>query len=465
MPITDPPPPPASSPEADGASEETPFEPRQRGFLRAFGPGLLFAGAAVGVSHLVQSTRAGATFGVAMISVVLIANLVKFPAFRFGPHYAAATGRPILSGYRRQGVWTLVAFSLLTLATMFTVAAAVTVVTAGVAISVLGLGPAIESTVGAAKGPASVSAVLLVFAAVLLAVGGYPWLDRFMKLVMPVLVVATLVATVVAIGRIDWSTASLLPTAPLATAAGIAFTAAVVGWMPSAIDISVWSSLWTLARARQRGARPRLGGVLLDFDVGYVATTLLAIAFVLLGTGVMFGRGIAFEDSAGGFAAQVVEMYTDTLGTWSGPVIGLAALLVMLSTTVTVMDGFPRVVAALVAQFRRGVAAGSSEESAEHERGGAEGDRRVYRLAFACVALGTLAILFFGMSSFKALVDLATTLSFLTAPVLSWFNHRAVFGSEVPVAARPGRGMWWWSAVAITLQGAFAAWYLSVVFG
>jgi Mn2+/Fe2+ NRAMP family transporter len=460
MPITDPPPPPAPSPEADGASEETPFEPRQRGFLRAFGPGLLFAGAAVGVSHLVQSTRAGATFGVAMISVVLIANLVKFPAFRFGPHYAAATGRPILSGYRRQGVWTLLAFSLLTLATMFTVAAAVTVVTAGVAISVLGLGPAIESTVGAARGPASVSAVLLVFAAVLLAVGGYPWLDRFMKLVMPVLVLATLVATVVAIGRIDWSTASLLPTAPLATAAGIAFTAAVVGWMPSAIDISVWSSLWTLARARQRGVRPRLGGVLLDFDVGYVATTLLAIAFVLLGTGVMFGRGIAFEDSAGGFAAQVVEMYTDTLGPWSGPVIGLAALLVMLSTTVAVMDGFPRVVAALVAQFRVG-----AREEDRPGSGGGEGDRRAYRLAFLGLAAGTLAILFFGMSSFKALVDLATTLSFLTAPVLSWFNHRAVFGPEVPRGARPGRGMWWWSAVAIALQGAFAAWYLSVVFG
>jgi len=447
---------PASTSEEAG--DETAGPPR-RGFLRAFGPGLLFAGAAVGVSHLVQATRAGATFGVAMISVVLIANLVKYPAFRFGPHYAAATGRPILSGYRRQGVWTLVAFSLLTLATMFTVAAAVTVVTAGVAISVLGLGSELEASVGAANGPAAVSAGLLVFAAVLLAVGGYPWLDRFMKLVMPVLVVATLVATVVAIGRIDWSTASPLPTAPLATAAGIAFTAAVVGWMPSAIDISVWSSLWTLARGRQRGVRPRLGGVLLDFDVGYVATTLLAVAFVLLGTGVMFGRGIAFEDSAGGFAAQVVEMYTDTLGTWSGPVIGVAALLVMLSTTVAVMDGFPRVVAALVAQFRIG------EKGDRDDRGGVEGDRSVYRLAFLALAAGTLAILLFGMSSFKALVDLATTLSFLTAPVLSWFNHRAVFGSEVPVAARPGRGMWWWSAVAITLQGAFAVWYLSVVFG
>ncbi|MFM1890851.1 MAG: hypothetical protein RLZZ565_1608, partial [Planctomycetota bacterium] len=67
-------------------------EPRRRSFRQAFGPGLLFAGAAIGVSHLVQSTRAGAAFGIGMVGVVLLANLVKFPAFRFGPHFSAATG-------------------------------------------------------------------------------------------------------------------------------------------------------------------------------------------------------------------------------------------------------------------------------------------------------------------------------------------------------------------------------------
>ena len=32
-------------------------------WTKKLGPGLLFAGAAIGVSHLVQSTRAGADFG------------------------------------------------------------------------------------------------------------------------------------------------------------------------------------------------------------------------------------------------------------------------------------------------------------------------------------------------------------------------------------------------------------------
>jgi hypothetical protein len=61
-----------------------------------------------------------------------------------------------------------------------------------------------------------------------------------------------------------------------------------------------------------------------------------------------------------------------------------------------------------------------------------EGDRGVYRTAFVVLCSGALAILVWGMSSFTALVDLATTLPFLTTPVLSYFNHRAIHAPEVP---------------------------------
>lgn len=444
------------APSADARDASSPPRP---GLLAAFGPGLLFAGAAVGVSHLVQSTRAGAAFGLSMLLVVLLANLVKFPAFRFGPLYAAATGRSLVEGYRRQGWAVLAAFSLLTLATMFTITAVVTVVTAGVAIAVLGLEGVVDRTVGAANGPAAVSAVLLLLAAGLLAVGGYRWLDRFIKLVMPLLTVATLAATLLAIGRIDWSTARVLPDATILEPAAILFTAALIGWMPSAIDISVWSSLWTLARARERGQAPDLRGALRDFDAGYLATTLLALAFVLLGTALMFGQGLTFEDNAARFASQVVELYTGTLGGWSRPIIGGAALLVMLSTTVTVVDAFPRVVAAVISQFRPAAASGPADAPP------AEGDRRVYRFAFAGLCGGAMAILVFAMGSFKTLVDLATTLSFLTAPVLSWFNHRCVTSADLPASLRPGRAMRIWSWMAILLQAAFAAAFLFIRFG
>lgn len=435
---------------------------QQRSFWAAFGPGLLFAGAAVGVSHLVQSTRAGANFGLSMLIVVILANIVKFPGFRFGPQYAAATGHSLIDGYRRQGRWTLVFFSLLTAGTMFTVIAVVTLVASGVGIAVFGLDPLIEATVGASAGPAAVSVLLMVLSALLLAGGGYVWLDRFIKVVMPVLTICTLAAMVMAMGRIEWSWGAFIPNEAVLEFAGIAFCVALIGWMPAPVDLSVWSSLWAVARAKHRAIKPVPRDVLMDFDIGYWATMVLALAFVVLGTGMMYGQGLTFENNPAKFAAQIVDMYTSTLGGWSGPVIGAAAFLVMLSTTVTVIDGFPRVLAALVVQVRLAFAPAAAPMDATIPL---EGDRHIYRISFAVLCAGALAILFWGMSSFTALVDLATTLSFLTAPMLAFFNHRAVHSPEVPPDQQPGAAMTAYSWVSIVLQAAFALYFLWFKFG
>ena len=50
-------------------------------FFKTLGPGILFATTAIGVSHLVQSTRAGAEYGFALIGFVLMANILKYPFF------------------------------------------------------------------------------------------------------------------------------------------------------------------------------------------------------------------------------------------------------------------------------------------------------------------------------------------------------------------------------------------------
>jgi len=211
----------------------------KRDLWRAIGPGVLFTGAAVGVSHLVQSTRAGASYGLALWSLVLVANLIKYPAFRFGPQYASATGTSLLEGYRRLGKWALVLYALLTLATMFTVLAAVTVVTAGLAIAIFGLPPA----------PLITSAVLVALCALLVGTGGYRWLDRVGKAVVLVLTISTLVATALVLPRLDLASASFFPDPAALGPGDIVFMAALVGWMPSAIDVAVWQSIWTLARA------------------------------------------------------------------------------------------------------------------------------------------------------------------------------------------------------------------------
>lgn len=413
--------------------------------LRALGPGLLFAAAAVGVSHLVQSTRAGAEYGLALGGIIILANIMKYPAFRYGAQYAAATGTSLLEGYRKLGPWALWLYGFLTLATMFTVQAAVTLVTAGLAVAVFQTSWSLHI----------VSAILLAICAALLGIGQYKWLDVISKGLIAVLTVTTLIATALALPRID---APILPflTGPAEwTVPTLVATAALVGWMPSAVDVSVWQSLWTLSRGKDQGSRLSVRDVLTDFHIGYVGTTILALCFMIMGAGVMFGSGATLADSAGGFAAQVVSMYASTLGDWMRPVVGAAALAVMFSTTLTVADGFPRALAALRQRLK----------GPEEPYGDETSIQRVdYGVWLLLIASGGLLIIVFASSSLRWLVDLATTLSFLTAPMLSGLNHLVMHQPSVPAENRPSEAMRRFSLACVAAQAIFATGYLYVRF-
>ncbi len=424
----------------------------ERSFSKALGPGLLWAGAAVGVSHLVQSTRAGATFGLGLLVVVLAANFFKYPAFQFGPRYAAATGTSLLEGYRRQGRWALVLYGLLTAGTMFTIQSVVTLVTAALFAALFGwTAPFLGFP------PAFWIAVLLLFlCGTLLLVGHYRWLDRINKAVVLVLTLTTFSATLLVLPKIAWRTIPWLPDAAVLTdPRSIAFMVALVGWMPSAFDISIWHSLWTLARREQTGHAPRVKESVLDFNVGYVGTVLLALCFVLLGAGVMYGSGELFDDRAAVFAQQVIALYTRNLGSWSAPLIGLSAGTVMFSTTLTVADGFPRALAGLAARWR-----GPETPGAATARGS------VYWISLLVLGTGSLAIIGYalrGGAAFKSLVDLATSLSFLTAPALAFLNHRAIHAPEVPAEHRPSPALSAWSVSGIVFSAFFAGYYLFIL--
>lgn len=418
-------------------------------FLKTtLGPGLLFAGAAVGVSHLVQSTRAGAVYGVGLLLVILAANVFKYPAFSFGPRYAAATGTSLLEGYRRRGRAALVLYALLTFGTMFAVEAVVTIVTAGLAKALFALELEVDV----------ISAGLIASCVVLLAAGRYRWLDRIIKLAVVALTLMTFAAAVLALPRVPWGEARLWPAGEQWNLQTAAFVAALVGWMPSALDISVWHSLWTLAKRRDTRHAPSVRESLLDFDIGYVGTVLLALCFMVLGAAVMWGSGQPLAGNAGAFANQVIALYTETLGDWARYLIGGAAFLVMFSTTLTVVDGFPRALSALYARFRGPEQPGTTEDE--------PGTRAVYWASMGVLGLGSVLILRLaaGRQEFKTLIDVATTLSFLTGPALAALNHRAVFGDEVPPELRPGPRMRVFSLVSIGLLFAFALCWVYIRF-
>ncbi|HIP76402.1 MAG TPA: divalent metal cation transporter, partial [Psychromonas hadalis] len=57
-------------------------EGKLRRMINSLGPGVMMATAAVGGSHLVASTKAGAMFGWQLVGLILLVNLLKYPFFR-----------------------------------------------------------------------------------------------------------------------------------------------------------------------------------------------------------------------------------------------------------------------------------------------------------------------------------------------------------------------------------------------
>lgn len=62
------------------------------------------------------------------------------------------------------------------------------------------------------------------------------------------------------------------------------------------------------------------------------------------------------------------------------------------------------------------------------------------------------------------MVDLATSLSFLTAPVLAVFNYMVITGNEMPAEALPPPWLKWLSWLGIVFLTGFSLLYLYVKF-
>ena len=414
-----------------------------KGTLKALGPGLLFAAVSVGVSHLVQSTRAGAEYGFTLIWIIILALLLKYPLFEFGQRYTVATGYSLLEGYRRQGKWSLVLYLLLTLGTMFTVLGAITAVAAGLAIQLTGWEPSISGisviTVW--------SVILMIISVLILAVGRFPLMDKVIKGTMAILILSTIVATISVLPRLSgirlWGSVGLKD---------IGFIVALVGWMPTGLDVSVWQSFWTLARKKETGHSATLKQTLLDFNIGYIGTGILALMFCILGTAVMFDKGIEIQKSPGAFAGQIIDLYTSTLGSWSRPIIVISAFTTIFSTMLTVIDGFPRALQLVGRRFKTAEYPNEVLEKSGHSFD--------YWIWMVTLTIGAMLIIIFYLKSLGDLVDLATTLSFLSAPFLGFLTYKAVMAPEVPDEFKPGFWLQLLAISGIVFLSAFMLYFL-----
>jgi Mn2+/Fe2+ NRAMP family transporter len=415
--------------------------------LKTLGPGILFASTAIGVSHLVQSTQAGAIYGFALIPLILATNLFKYPFFEYGSRYANATGESLIDGYKRVGNWMLWLYFLITLGSMFFVSAAVGAVTSGFLQNLFGIsGLGIWPTVG-----------LFGICGGILMAGKYGLLDSMIKIIGAVLLVSTVLAFVLALfkGPDPQSIDAVVP--DLWSSSSVIFIIALMGWMPTAVDLSAWNSLWTIARIKQTGYKPTLKETLIDFNFGYIISALLAICFVTLGAYALFGSGEKLPEKPGDFAHWVVGLFTGFLGSWSYIIIAAAAFSIMFGTCIAVFDGYSR---ALERTVQLLFLDNRKETLIQSEEKG-KVTSTIYITSLLVVVMGSFGIVFFFGSKLKSLVELAMTISFLIAPVIAIVNFRLVTGKYIRVEAKPPlwlRVLSWAGIIFLTGFALYYAW-------
>lgn len=403
-----------------------------------FGPGLMFAAVAVGISHLVQSTRAGADYGLTLGLLIIFVSMVKYPAFRFGALYAAATGKSLLDNYRQQGRHATLAFVLGVSVDAFIGAPAVTLVTAGLLKNVLHIG----------LSDLAVTCLLMAAGAVMLISGKYRLLEKTTKVFVLAFSLLTVIAACMAFTQLDlnqteWA-APVLFDRP-----SILFMIAVAGVMPTALTVAVFHSEWIVAKGEIIGRGVTSQEAKFDFDIGYMGTIFLALCFLFMGTALMFNANVSPAAGATGFAAQLIDMFAQALGTWARIVIAIAALAVMLSSVLALLDGCPRTAARVIQEWRTG------EFNAR-----ASTMTRLYTILLITQVVGGSLILILFLKSFTGFIDFATSVSFLAAPFLAYFNHRALTSGEIPVELQPGGFMRAWSVIGIILLAVCAAAYV-----
>jgi Mn2+/Fe2+ NRAMP family transporter len=375
---------------------------RLRELINSFGPGIMMATAAVGGSHLVASTKAGAIYGWQLAGVILLVNLFKSPFFRAGVQYTMGTGKSLIEGYGNMGRGYLWVFTALTIIAAFVNTAALLLFSA----SLFGYFSPFDFSLITNSG------IILLICLSILFSGHYKALDRLSKVIMTTLVVATITAVIIAsengaVAPPDYQTPSIW------SIASIGFVVIMMGWMPAPIEISCLTSMWLKSQRSKQNVTP--SSALFDFNVGYVGTALLAVVFLALGALVLHGNGQELKTSGIGFSHQLVSMYASTIGEWSRYLIAVIAFFCIFGSTITVIDGYSRA----IAEAQRLMQSRKVEKLTYHN---------AWMLIVSFVAI---IILLFFTSKLMTMLNFAMILSFMTTPVFALLNYRLVMQSQL----------------------------------
>ena len=394
--------------------------------LKKMGPGFLYAGAAIGVSHLVHSTRAGAEYGFLLAGIILLTNILKYPFFEVGPKSVHRLGKDLIASYKSLGKFHILSFSIISLLTVFITQAAIVLVTASLAESIFGLGLT----------TAWWSLIVCAICSGILFSGKLKHLDGVVKVLILLLSIATIIGVSMAFSKASFP---LPESSFLFEKADILILVALVGWMPAPMDLAVWNSIWTKDRLRTSNGLWEM-----DFNLGYWGTTLLGVLFLSMGALVMFPTGNTFSASGIEFAKEFVGMYGAVFGKSVEVIVAIAALATMFSTSITCMDAIPRTLMRCQEELMNVSLA-----------------KKAYGIWMLVLVGGVLLILTQFIQNMRALVVLASVVSFVTAPLLAYFNLQVMRMEPVNKLEKGWTNRkFWFARISLWFLVAFALMYL-----
>ncbi|WP_246225697.1 Nramp family divalent metal transporter [Vibrio agarilyticus] len=372
------------------------------------GPGIMMAAAAVGGSHLVASTQAGAIYGYQLALLILLVNLFKYPFFRAGVQYTMGTGDSLVEGYAKLGKPYLWLFALLCAFSAVVNTAALLMFSASL------LGYFLPFTLA----PLTLAFIVMAICLAILLAGHYKALDKLSKGIMIVLTLATVLAVVMAMGNPAQPTADFVAPSPWNLAA-IGFIVVTMGWMPAPIEVSSLTSMWLKSQRRYQNVTPR--SAMFDFNVGYIGTAVLALVFLALGALVLHGTDVELARSGVGFSHQLVGLYATTIGEWSRYLIAIIAFFCIFGSTITVLDGYARV----VAESQRLIFQSNDKPAKKF-------NPQWNTAWMLIIAIGSLAIIAFLASALLPMLDFAMIMAFVTTPIFALLNYILVTRTKLP---------------------------------
>ncbi|OAI57326.1 hypothetical protein AYO49_00240 [Verrucomicrobiaceae bacterium SCGC AG-212-N21] len=418
--------------------------------LRHIGPGLILTASIVGSGELIVTPKVAGEEGFKLLWFIVLGCVIKvFVQIELG-RYAVTKGQTTLEamdsipGPRFIVSWLLWLWLLMYVALMFQVA---------------GIVGGIADVFMAAKVPLSREVLATAVAAscsVLLALGRY----RLVENASTFMVAAFTLATVVAVGSLQWSPYAI-------TAANLAegfkfqmpdnFVTAFGAFGIIGVGASelIYYPYWCLEKGYARNVGPYDGSpgwierakgwmrvMRVDAWFSMVIYTLATVAFYLLGAAVLYAKGLKVENAD--MVNTLATMYQKSFGDWSRLVFLIGAFFVLYSTAFVATASNARMLADAAAIFKV-----VKYHSA---------DQRARSIRFCVILLPALSLgLFLWMGEPVTLVFVGAVSQGMMLPFLAgaavYFRHK-----RTEAALKPGK-VWtfclWVAAISMMAAGIY----------